>query len=390
MQLNDMLLLEKNYTGPLYHITTAESAKNILLSQHFIFSNAMPKEDERKHIPKKGYKYFLSTARSLHSDYRTDSEFPVSMTLDTRYFTEKEFIIRPLDFFPDSKTYESEERIWSKKQKVSADCIREIHVFLPDLEENPSHRNITDRIKVINLLGIIKKTEKDYYIYNNYNSYIIHNKRQAIDFEITDNTFHNAIDKYKADFLKARLGMNIEGKELSHQDELEILQLVPEYIQYIKHPSEEQQLMAVEGESTVIQYINNPSDKVKFAAIQSNPFAIGNIDNPTEKMKETAVKQWRNAIKYIQSPSEKLQLMAVKKSYDAIRFIDEPTEKVQKYVIKLDGRAIYLINDPSEEIQMLAVKQDLYAFRSILNPTKKVEEYYQSEMRKKIEPDHYK
>ena len=197
MKLNNIIQLnEKHYTGPLYHVTKPHNFVNMLQKDIINFSDSYDQSFEREMIPRKGYRFFLSTARSLVNYFRKDSMHSsssplyngyVSMILDTQKINRNnDFLIRPTDYFGQSYTYkESEERIWSKSSsslKIS-EYVREIHMYV----ENPGNVNFMGQednwyVKYIfQILDYLKKFKHiPTYFYNDKKAYMIHNKNKSI------------------------------------------------------------------------------------------------------------------------------------------------------------------------------------------------------------------
>ena len=134
------MLIEKNYSAPLYHITNAFSFLNILTTNDLKFSDARIYTKERNMMPtNKKYRYYLSTSRSLVNSFRADSDMAVgskmiSLVLNTQYFNNRDFLIKPVNYFANTADIsvhksESEERIWSKQERHSFEnCVQEIHI----------------------------------------------------------------------------------------------------------------------------------------------------------------------------------------------------------------------------------------------------------------------
>ena len=143
MRLQNLLLLEKHYTGPLYHSTSYTQAMQIVQDGFFKLSDAITRvsfnpELETKHMPSKEYRYFLSTARTKNDTFKRYMRQQVTFVLDSAKYNNKGFTVRPVNFFTndEAKNKESEERIWSKNPTVGIDNILEIHVLLNAYDEN--------------------------------------------------------------------------------------------------------------------------------------------------------------------------------------------------------------------------------------------------------------
>jgi hypothetical protein len=71
---------------------------------------------------------------------------------------------------------------------------------------------------------------------------------------------------------------------MAEEEQIKRLKKIPEELEFIKDPSEEVQLAAVNQDGFVIKFIKDPSEKVQLAAIKSSPFSIREIKNPSQKI----------------------------------------------------------------------------------------------------------
>ena len=163
-------LFEKHYEAPLYHVTPMENAINILKSGKFSLS-VTPEKNVRNTInpeiqmrkdtvgqskKREGYRYYLSTSRSIRNSYRenlAEDGYDVTFVLDTTvYKGMKNVYIGPIDYYDYhkssggeehefdadliSKKSEAEERLWSNSQTIPAiPGIVEAHFYLQYLED---------------------------------------------------------------------------------------------------------------------------------------------------------------------------------------------------------------------------------------------------------------
>ena len=118
----------------------------------------------------------------------------------------------------------------------------------------------------------------------------------------------------------------------SEQEQLETIEVDPNYIKRIKNPSEAVQLAAVKRNLYIIEYLINkginPSEAVQLAAVQQDGYVIYHINNPSEVVQLAAVQQNGYAIEYIDNPSERVKLAAVTENGHAIERIDNPSKQV--------------------------------------------------------------
>ena len=164
-------------------------------------------------------------------------------------------------------------------------------------------------------------------------------------------------------------------------DEKTMIKIHPSLIEYIKNPSEEIQLMAVQKSGFLIKHIIRkgiePSEEVKLAAVKQHGFSIEYIENPSEQVQFVAVKDNPDAIldiirKGIQ-PSGQVQLAAIKHNPYYFKYATD-----YEYIINTRPDLIMYIQNPSEELQMIAVQKIPYTIRDIETPTERVKQLARS------------
>ena len=141
------ILIEKNYRGPLYHFTSPGNIVGILSKEKFWLSKSSHSTEHRlqKNFKRFDYPYYLSVARSTTSNAKQIG----LLVLDPMFFYNKrEFKPEAVDWTHFYNEYEdlppggeTEERIWSKVETVSYECIREVHMstgrdFVPNYTYN--------------------------------------------------------------------------------------------------------------------------------------------------------------------------------------------------------------------------------------------------------------
>ena len=134
-------LFEKHYSGPLYHSTSYRSASSIVEQGFFYLTNIRwseaGEEKEGKWAPSNGYKYFLSTARMKNDLYKKLNALNVTFVLDPSSLPHGDYKVRQVNFFDNSKGRgESEERIWSKKDRIFLKgFVTEIHMLMESYDD---------------------------------------------------------------------------------------------------------------------------------------------------------------------------------------------------------------------------------------------------------------
>lgn len=166
---------------------------------------------------------------------------------------------------------------------------------------------------------------------------------------------------------KPELLKNIEDEEI--QDAALIRN--GKVIQYIKNPTEEQQLMAITNEGNYIKYIDNPSYDVRIAAINQNPFSIQYINNPTEIERRIALSLNGEVIQFIDNPKEMEMVVAVTSSQNAIKYINDPSEYIQLQSIGFSVMSYRLIDNPTQEVSNRVAQRSGVMLQYIENPTER-------------------
>lgn len=137
-----------------------------------------------------------------------------------------------------------------------------------------------------------------------------------------------------------------------------VLSEKPSFIEYVKNPTEEEQIEVVKKDHVLIRDLY-----VKLG------------DGLSRKAVLEAMKFNKRYIKYLKNPTEEEQLDAVKSFYGVLGFIKNPSYEVQLEAIKKDPFSIINVDNPSEELQLESVKRELSAFEYIKKPYPSVVEY---------------
>ncbi len=211
---------------------------------------------------------------------------------------------------------------------------------------------------------------------------------------------------------------NLDNNTFNDELMKKIVENEPEWLMFIKDPSEDVQLAAVRKSAYNIIYIKNPTENVQLevvrrdgekikwimdngittskdvqlAAVSYHGSCIRHIENPSEPIQLAAVKNFADSITYIKNPYpsviklykeltfENVLLGVVENNGDDIRYIIEkgfePSERVQLAAVKNDGNAIKYIKNPSEKVQLSAIKNNIKAFEFIKNPYPSVIKLY--------------
>ena len=190
MQISN-IILEKHYTGPLYHATSIPITKRIADTGKLLLSYAgepgKNSSTELKTLQRKSkekqFKYYLSTSRNKLNDYRKQSGLYVTLIFNPNFFKNNpNFIIEPIDFyyyasdkewFDKNRRGEVEERIWGRVDYAPLDCVIEMHTLINYDSHDITTENLITPYKKFNEMNI-----KTYY-YDNLKFYMHLIKREA-------------------------------------------------------------------------------------------------------------------------------------------------------------------------------------------------------------------
>ena len=154
------------------------------------------------------YRWYLSVARGRTNSFRAkfrdvrnaDGEVEenkfgatqgAAFVLDGSYFSDSpDYVIGPMDYFAEfdndkARGYsEQEERIWSKKDNIPLDPIRELHIYAPGLPpvgfRDEKGNEIDGPNKVFSdLIGHAKLNKIPFFFYDDLTAFTLLNKKKA-------------------------------------------------------------------------------------------------------------------------------------------------------------------------------------------------------------------
>lgn len=211
---------EKHYRGAVYHSTGALNALGVMRQKefqlrpmefhidktHMEIQRHLQRNFKQKKVNHK-YKWYLSVARGRTNSFRAkfrdmqnddgtvENKFGATQgavfVLDGSYFSDSsDYVIGPLDYFAGFDNdkargfSEQEERIWSKKDNIPLDPIRELHIYAPGLPPagfQDEHGNVIDGPnKVFNdLIGHAKLNKIPFFFYDDLTAFTLLNKKKA-------------------------------------------------------------------------------------------------------------------------------------------------------------------------------------------------------------------
>jgi len=142
-------------------------------------------------------------------------------------------------------------------------------------------------------------------------------------------------------------------------------------IQYVKdHPDADDAILKtlVSYNPYTIEYIKNPSRELQLIAVNKNILLFKYVQDPSPELQLKAVSAIGDYIRYIDNPSHQVQMAAVKQDAGALKYIDNPSHQVQMAAVTNNGNAISIIDNPSLDLQMAAVKSYPDSIKYIKNP----------------------
>jgi len=112
-------------------------------------------------------------------------------------------------------------------------------------------------------------------------------------------------------------------------------------LEFVKNPTRQVCLKAIEISPSVIMYIKDPSEEIQLAAINRNPWLIRYVKKPYESVQLLAVSMMPYSIEFIKSPNKKVQLTAIKNCpseliINVYNLIKKPCKKLTELVNILD------------------------------------------------------
>ena len=165
-------------TDVLYHKTSVNAALDILKSDEFKLSSSIGNDVEAS-MAVKGMPYYLSTSRSKVGDYhRYVGDSAVMFVLDGQRISSK-FKVKPVDYWErmwlnnPERTSESEDRIYSRTNTMSADYVTSMHVLLK--EQDDARSEVVRQLLIAAKIRGIKT-----YLYNNEAAWRLQDTRRAL------------------------------------------------------------------------------------------------------------------------------------------------------------------------------------------------------------------
>jgi len=163
---------------------------------------------------------------------------------------------------------------------------------------------------------------------------------------------------WAAVFIVLLLGSGCSApKELSYPEKMKLK------VEYYSSLPEDEQIKAVKEYWWRIGFIKNPSYRVQKTALDISPDAIQDIDHPTKEIQIMAVRKImkdgsfnRMLTKLINSFSDEAQIEAVKLNPQIIQFIPYPSPQVQLAAVRKNPFVVKNIINATDEAKAEAVK----------------------------------
>ena len=185
-KLRESEIINERASSVVYHYTSFIPARNILSTGNFELTSAVGSL-EQQYAPK-GYPYFLSTTRTRHGGYHTNSlgRHGVLFVLDGEWYN-RHYKAASVDYYQDrnprntaatGRNSEAEDRIFSKEPTMSIGGVKEIHVLVSE-GTTPVADSVKARARQILILA--KKQNIPAYFYTDATAWLNFDKRNLGD-----------------------------------------------------------------------------------------------------------------------------------------------------------------------------------------------------------------
>ncbi len=144
-------------------------------------------------------------------------------------------------------------------------------------------------------------------------------------------------------------------------------------IKYIDNPTEEEQYKAVCSEATLIQYIKNPSENIQMAALQGGTPAsriFNMIEQPSESLFIAVIKESPAKIIGMTEPTEAQQMAAISKQPSLITNTTVKwCFKAQRKAFEIEKDYFQYLSDPTEDECWIALQHNPSFLKHITEPS---------------------
>jgi hypothetical protein len=178
-------ILTEGATPILYHKTGLANALQVIDSGEFLLSSSIGNDAESK-LAVPGYPYYLSTTRSKVGDYhRWVGDTAVMFVMDGTAISQR-YLVKPVDYWErmwaasPERTRESEDRIYSKRNTMPINSVKEVHVLIKQQDERRSE-------EARQLLLKAKARGIKAYLYTDDKDWRLQNKAKAVDIGASGN-----------------------------------------------------------------------------------------------------------------------------------------------------------------------------------------------------------
>lgn len=134
---------------------------------------------------------------------------------------------------------------------------------------------------------------------------------------------------------------------------------------FLKNPTEEEQLLAIEADRFSFSEIENPTLKVRRQALKNDPENIRYIKEPTAEEINLILdlKGWKEIEyfgKYLNEEQQERFLDLHPKAWHVISYFKDPSPAIRLKVLQRKGWAITEIENPTEEECLIALEDILF------------------------------
>jgi len=148
----------------------------------------------------------------------------------------------------------------------------------------------------------------------------------------------------------------MERNELE-QSILTLIDERPEFIKFIRNPTEEMCLRAVKRDGSTLEHCPIRTAKIEMDALENDPSVVRFIENPTKEQLDFVIEHDASCLEkeIIDKLSPEQLLTAISKCGRVLRYIENPSQDLVLSAVNTCGDAIKLLENPTKELLMKAI-----------------------------------
>ena len=149
-----------------------------------------------------------------------------------------------------------------------------------------------------------------------------------------------------------------------------ILNVTPDYIQYVKNPTYEQCLKVIKRSGKLMKHIpiEHHTEELCMIAIRDFPEAVEFIDSKLETVIMVAVTQKGVVINLVKNKTHDLMMASVENNGLALEHIEDQTYNIIKTALNQNIRAFKFVKNKTTEISKFAISKDPELLIYIVDP----------------------